>query len=376
MVRASIFIWEVVRLRYSNTIRLAPNVAAANTITHNGRRWHADDLMGCVIIAAFLEPNHEDVVLLRTRDRDIIERKRGHAVIFDVGYQYDPTYLSFDHHQSEFQMRRTRLPYIKYASAGLLWLEYGREILKNNYECPEDLLEEVMDSVDRLCIEGIDMVDNGKHNYSYSTLTVSGLLAMGNPLWDEKDAFSDERFVETANWARWILDRAIMICLSIARGRKLVGELLQDTDAETEIMVFDQFIGGWESAIARSPEESSNLKFVIYKDQKQNRTDKDMWTIEAIVDRSKPTGYRMLFPENWWGLNERHFKKETGIRDAAYINKVGTLATARSEEGAIQLANLAIKLRKMEIMNDYDSPEIVVNERVQDDHSRDRVTAV
>ena len=91
-----------------------------NAITHTAPH-HADEVFATVMLAAL-----SDVVLYRTRDKSIIDSSD--AIVYDVGGEFDPKRKRFDHHQKNFS--ESRRDGIKYSSAGLIWREYGVEIVK------------------------------------------------------------------------------------------------------------------------------------------------------------------------------------------------------------------------------------------------------
>ena len=97
--------------------------------THSGT-FHADDVFG-VAVLAFLFPGSR---IVRTRD----EREIAQAdFAVDVGGAWDPAAGRFDHHQRGFDGARTRreadgsaVPAEGYASAGLVWREYGTRYVR------------------------------------------------------------------------------------------------------------------------------------------------------------------------------------------------------------------------------------------------------
>jgi transketolase C-terminal domain/subunit len=84
-------------------------------VTHGGK-FHADDAWAVAVIKV-CTPRRE---LVRTRDQAIIDRG---DIVIDVGGIWDPALGRFDHHQKGFSgARQSGVPY---ASAGLVWREYG-----------------------------------------------------------------------------------------------------------------------------------------------------------------------------------------------------------------------------------------------------------
>src|SRR5690349_2932309 len=64
--------------------------------THDGP-FHADDVMAFALVRTFYD---SDAKVVRTRDPQKIAAAH---IAVDVGTEYDPSRLRFDHHQSSYQ---------------------------------------------------------------------------------------------------------------------------------------------------------------------------------------------------------------------------------------------------------------------------------
>jgi hypothetical protein len=152
-----------------------------NAVTHGGKH-HADDLLAAFFLRSKFGP-----ALTVTRSND----KRVHEaadVLFDVGGVYDPQTMRFDHHGRVHNLPSCEHRPKGYATAGLVWLAYGRELCRrwmmhrrdsrwSNYvkQFPtaiEDNIEEVWRRLDVEVIAGIDNWDTG----SYQDRTPRGLI--------------------------------------------------------------------------------------------------------------------------------------------------------------------------------------------------------
>ena len=85
----------------------------AKFITHAGS-FHADDVMATVL----LEILYEDILLARVAE---IDEKDTDAFVYDIGLG------KYDHHQDD-KVRRDNG--IAYSSVGLIWRDYGIQILE------------------------------------------------------------------------------------------------------------------------------------------------------------------------------------------------------------------------------------------------------
>lgn len=116
-------------------------------VTHS-QGFHADDVTAYAILKEVLTKRGETWEIIRSREPEIIETG---DIVFDIGNSYDPELNRFDHHQKGKAGARDNGIY--YASAGLIWKHFGKELCSN---------EVVWKMVDRDLISEIDAVDNGQ----------------------------------------------------------------------------------------------------------------------------------------------------------------------------------------------------------------------
>ena len=87
-------------------------------------------------------------------------------IVVDVGGEYNPEFLKFDHHQRTFDrtlshLDSTKKCTIKLSSAGLVYHHFGREIIASTLGSSEKATEKVFDKVYDNFIKEIDAIDNG-----------------------------------------------------------------------------------------------------------------------------------------------------------------------------------------------------------------------
>ena len=125
--------------------------------THSGK-FHADDVWA-VAVLSFLFPDAE---LIRTRDA---ARIAACDFAVDVGGEWNAQTGRFDHHQKGFS--GARLSGVTYASAGLVWREYGARCvaLLAERELGEALEPEqarqIAYAIDSDVVQYLDMADTG-----------------------------------------------------------------------------------------------------------------------------------------------------------------------------------------------------------------------
>ena len=126
-------------------LNIVKNLADANCITHSGK-FHADEVMATVILEKIMPVN-----LLRISK---VPKTNPNIIVFDIGGG------KFDHHQENKNGERENG--IPYASAGLIWKEFGLEIIKKFAADTQNLdYNRIFQNIDQKLIQGIDAIDNG-----------------------------------------------------------------------------------------------------------------------------------------------------------------------------------------------------------------------
>lgn len=210
--------------------------AEINAITHTPPH-HADEVFATAMLAVV-----SNVELLRTRNPKLIEDNPD-AIVYDVGGKYDPESKRFDHHQRGFT--ETRPDGTPYSSAGLIWREYGSDIVKKLGEDQqisddEEIVAKTVEHVDNDLIKDIDARDNGQAG-TVEGASISSIIGNYNTRWDV-DEDPNEEFLKACELAGNILERETLIAISRYRGRKIVANRIQQTSGK--VLVLDQFVGG------------------------------------------------------------------------------------------------------------------------------------
>ena len=126
--------------------------------THGGL-FHCDEVTGYAICSlAGICNSYERLTNINDIPHD--------GLVADIGRIYDPHVLRFDHHQ-EFLLRDNGYPY---ASAGLLWKEFGKNIIS---QYTDENIDEVWERVDKKLIQGIDAHDSDS-KYFINTVCSAG----------------------------------------------------------------------------------------------------------------------------------------------------------------------------------------------------------
>lgn len=303
------------------------NTPIINAITHTAPH-HADEVFATVLLS-MLFPVH----LLRTRDQYIIDGSD--ATVYDVGGVFDPTKRRFDHHQRDFV--ECRADGTKYSSVGLIWREYGLEIVKKlggAREISDETVAMVVAEVDRTLIKGIDAGDNGQVGDG-DYMSVSTAIMSFNSLWDS-DEDSDKCFMKACEIARAILEREIKVATSSVYGRDEVRKMIQTTDSP--VIVMDKLVDGWIDEVANPDNpKAKGLLYAVFPAR-----DGD-WNVRAVpLTADEVMTQRKPFPEAWRGLRNRELVNITGVETAVFCHAAGFFAVAKTRADAIKLAEKAV----------------------------------
>ncbi|MGH8810116.1 MAG: MYG1 family protein, partial [Noviherbaspirillum sp.] len=147
--------------------------------THSGK-FHADDVWA-VTVLDIVFPGCE---LIRTRDPEKI-RHADFAV--DVGGIWDPQVGRFDHHQKGFE--GARQSGVVYASAGLVWKEYGARCVAQIADAvagnriSAEQAQQIAYAIDSDLVQYLDMADTGAAKNAPGGYGLSAVISGFNPTW-------------------------------------------------------------------------------------------------------------------------------------------------------------------------------------------------
>jgi len=312
--------------------------------THDGTH-HADDVFGVAVLAAVF-PDHD---LIRTRDEAQIGRA---DFAVDVGGRWDPAAGRFDHHQREFDGARERVDEAgrtvraeDYASAGLVWREFGRAYVQQVAQALGTRLDErtastIADEVDASLVRYLDLVDNGAAQVAPGVFGLSDLVSLLNTTWlDEqgldgpaRERLQFERFREAMALVQRLLEAFVRrrIGQELAAGKVRAGQPLLDG----RVLYLPEGGMPWTRVVV---EEMPQVRLVVYPDGDGVR-----YQVRTVPERLGSFRSRMDLPAAWAGLRDQELAALTGVADAAFCHRNLFIAVARSRAGALRLAQLAL----------------------------------
>ena len=315
---------------------------AVRIATHSGS-FHADDVFGVAVLAT-LHPGHE---IVRSRDPAVLA---GADFLVDVGGEWDAARGRFDHLQRGFEGRRMREhgPAEGYASAGLVWNAFGQaHVLRVAQElgvslAPEALARIARD-VDDSLVRYLDLVDTGAQMVAPGVSGLSSQLALLNSSWMEErglDAAAVARLqMERFREAMAIVQRLLQRLVARRIGQELAAGQVRGAERLLDGRVLYLREGGmpWTAVVVQ---EMPEVLLVLYPESDEGGQRFVLRTVPVAPDSF---ANRMDLPRAWAGLRDQPLAAATGVADASFCHTNLFIAVARSFEGALQLARLALE---------------------------------
>lgn len=290
-------------------------------VTHNGK-FHTDDILACAVLQLILDERGETYEVIRTRDPKIITSG---DFVFDVGGEYDAENNRFDHHQ--LGGAGTYDSDIPYASIGLVWKHYGEELCGS---------PEIAGMIEDQLVIPVDADDNGISLFELkgdvSPFRLQEYFYSFRPTW--KEGSSDEVF-----------DAGFMKCVDIAKELILRQiKIKKDYDGVTELFKADYQKSSDKRIVELSEaypwegvsSEYSDTLYVVYPRQ-------DNWRLGCVRKERHSFQNRKDLPAAWAGLRDVDLQAVTGVDDAIFCHNGRFLAVAKTREGALRLAQLALE---------------------------------
>lgn len=256
-------------------------------MTHAGR-FHTDDVFSAALLM-ILNP-HINIV----RRNDVPDGYQG--LVFDLGDG------EFDHHGDRASYRENG---VQYASFGLLWKQYGCELVS----------EKEANTFDESFVQPLDFQDNnGGNNLLCRAIT------QFNPKWDENAASSDGAFFRAVEFARSILKNEIMSMHSTERAEEIVLKCL--SESKDGIVVLPQGMP-WKALLV-----PSSAYYVVYPSPRGG------YNAQAIPIEVNSQQCKKPFPEEWRGKRE-NLSEISSIEGMIFCHSHGYLLVAETLEATI-----------------------------------------
>lgn len=348
----------VVKMAESATKRLKTDGALIGT--HNGH-FHADEALAVHMLRTL--PAYSNSPLVRTRDPKILETC--HTVV-DVGGEYDADRNRYDHHQRGFNVtfpgRETKL-----SSAGLVFLHFGKQILAQKLDKPEDAPEVQLlhDKIYQNFIEALDAHDNGISVYDPKAIEAAGLekrfsdggFSLGaivgrlNPNWndpkpsdpEEAQRAEDARFLAASQRIGEEFDRDVAYYTgSWLPARAVVQEAFskrQQYDPEGRILVFEGSSVPWKDHLYTLEDGKPSVLYVLYA---EGSSPGSKWRIQCVPETKDSFISRKPLPEAWRGFRDQELDGIAGVEGCVFVHAAGFIGGNKTFEGAKEMATKAL----------------------------------
>jgi uncharacterized UPF0160 family protein len=295
-------------------------------VTHDAK-FHADDVFG--VATLFLLLGKGNVEVIRTRDEALIQSA---DYVLDVGRISDPEKKRFDHHQIGGAGKRENG--IQYASFGLIWKAYGEKITGSR---------EVAAKVDSSLVQLVDAGDNGQDvvtpNFpNVFPYTINGVVDLFRPTWKEEENW-DKTFFEAVDLAVWVITRQVKITQDALEGEKFVINAYQNSPNKQLIVLDESHDFGREIVMNTLVNFPEPIYAVLYRAERTGTS----WQVLAI--RKDPATFmsRKSLPSSWCGKDGAQLEEATGVKGSQFCHRSGFMCLASTKEGALELAQKALK---------------------------------
>lgn len=275
-------------------------------VTHSGR-FHADEVFAISMVLMV-----EERQITRSRDEEVIKQA---DIVLDVGAEYDPERLRFDHHQNSFTEERSSG--IPYATAGLIWRHYAKRIFNKKGLTGDYEVNFATQWVDDKLIADIDAVDNGMY-LEDPRPSVSQIIAMMNESSDEPEK-QEIAFKKAIELTTDILNNFIKAAIKEA---EVVVELeAYAKNVKNGILILDKNLP-FKDFITSHPE----IKRVVYP------RSEEQFGVYC-------NGQENHLPQRFRGLRDTELNEVTGLTDTIFCHKSGFMSVSLSLDSALFMAN-------------------------------------
>lgn len=305
--------------------------------THGGK-FHADDAWAVAVLKVLFP----EADIVRTREQARIDAA---DFAIDVGGVWDPASGRFDHHQKEFDA--TRVSGVPYASAGLVWREYGARCVAalaerhTGEQLSDDTAQQIAYAIDADIVQYLDLSDVGVAKNAPGSYGLSAVVSGFNPGWLDEQRLGYGEAVEVYRMGQFM--RAVEFLTDIMGNavRYRVGAMLAVTQVrqaevleDGKLLFLKNAALPWSSVVRK---EMPKVLFVISHSLTEQR-----YMLHTVSVDTESFDARADLPEAWAGLREAELAAVTGVEDAVFCHTGRFIAAARSYAGALTMARQAL----------------------------------
>lgn len=297
-------------------VNIVDSQKEADFITHSGT-FHADEVMSSVILL-----NKFGSLNLYRCNKPTNKK----AFIYDVGFGI------FDHHSIDFDLKRENG--IKYASCGLIWKEFGYDIIDKLNVKDKKLF---FDLVDKNLIMDIDRDDNGQNllnNPEIKQQTIPSLISSFNPSWNE-DNKEDICFLNAVCFANSIFNNLIKNMLAKQDAMDIVEEKIEES--KDGILMLDRYMPWKDIVLLSSNPKAKDILYAIFPSKRGG------YNIVATPKEIGSFEVKKAFPSSWSGMEDKKLQEISGIKTITFCHKSLFICVCDKLDDALKIAKVSIE---------------------------------
>lgn len=290
-------------------------------ITH-ANTFHPDEVLAIALLEKFFFKM--PVMVKRTRDEKELEKSLANPTQFvvDVGFEFNPAYRNFDHHQKE--MSHTWSDGTPFSACGLIW-QYLR-----NRKLLAHFNDELLNNIEEELIRPADKLDNGLLNWEPGNIISN---------FNREGAHQLEQFYKAKAFAADLIENTFFTLEKDLQVKQTIRHALRTQfDIVNGILLLPAMVSD-ASAIIASKESNGSVEVIV-----SPRVSEKQWLIiTAPLDHSDPFSQKNPAPEEWRGRS--NFKVDIDGQAIHFIfcHKAGFMSILEgTEEQAMLVARTVI----------------------------------
>ena len=215
----------------------------------------------------------------------------------------------------------------------MVWRKFGEELAGSSG---------VAKIVEEHIVEPIDAIDNGISIYTPKIsgvfpYDISYIVSIFNLSFKNVDSDPYDEFIKILPFAKNILLNEIKKSKDQEYIEKYISNAVEKKDKDSKVLILDIYIPRVEINIQTI--KYKDVLFVVVPADKKFKS----WKVLAVSDSINSFENRKNLPDSWAGLKDEELQKISGVADATFCHRGHFLAGAKSKEGAIKLAQIALE---------------------------------
>lgn len=301
--------------------------------THDGV-FHSDEVIACAIL--ILLHSGEEIEIVRSKDISYLIEK-GCDILVDVGRGI------YDHHQPGGNGKREND--IPYASAGLIWKDFGKELIhkcscKLYGDSINPIIESVFEEIDEKLIQEVDKEDNGIPSDVHTFSFIPSFL----PVYNTNLYSFDEGFNLALNVTIQILEHAIFESIGKKDALITISNMIKNNmNIDNHILEITSQNFPWLEPLCFYNNAipyhgySEQVYFVIFPYPSGG------WAAQCVPPSLGRKFEQIVpFPKEWAGQTDK-LPEISGVEDATFCHNGCFFVRAKTKESVISLCQKAMK---------------------------------